>query len=555
MTDMNKKTKGTTLWHKKYFLAAIATIVVVCTALSIYRQDEQIHADTVLIDTLLTHGKTDSAYQSLRKLRKWEIQSKSELAYYNLLQAEIMFRKNIAPPEYAGINQSIEFYGKAKDYSKLARAYYVKGRIADLNGNIKECVRCMTMAESAASNTNDNTLKCRIYITITSTCINGGERHLALENGRKAIYFGEKSGNKELLTYCHSNFAAIYARFGNQDSAIFYTEKYIPLIRYLPDSSKMFALTNIGAAYEFRDPAKAKKYARKALEIRPYANAYHLLGAIAYREGRTEAAKGLLKRGIKASTELMRTISMTEDLAEYEQKEGNSGEAARLLKMATTMRDSLARKNTADSIAGVMAAHELLQAEHNAEAERGNWMAIVAALASVAVAAALATVIYLKRTRQYLRQAKVRVEKSERQLNALKEKLAAIKATSKKEADAHKKALAKMEAEHDKAMKALNKAMEETMANGHQLYVTVERGESISQWKKKEMAWFTEYYMAINKEFAHAVETEYKGLTYRQMVFLVLEDMGKSAEEIMEAMGISPDNFRKMRSVINTKRV
>ena len=555
MTDMNKKTKGTTLWHKKYFLAAIATIVVVCTALSIYRQDEQIHADTVLIDTLLTHGKTDSAYQSLRKLRKWEIQSKSELAYYNLLQAEIMFRKNIAPPEYAGINQSIEFYGKAKDYSKLARAYYVKGRIADLNGNIKECVRCMTMAESAASNTNDNTLKCRIYITITSTCINGGERHLALENGRKAIYFGEKSGNKELLTYCYSNFAAIYARFGNQDSAIFYTEKYIPLIRYLPDSSKMFALTNIGAAYEFRDPAKAKKYARKALEIRPYANAYHLLGAIAYREGRTEAAKGLLKRGIKASTELMRTISMTEDLAEYEQKEGNSGEAARLLKMATTMRDSLARKNTADSIAGVMAAHELLQAEHNAEAERGNWMAIVAALASVAVAAALATVIYLKRTRQYLRQAKVRVEKSERQLNALKEKLAAIKATSKKEADAHKKALAKMEAEHDKAMKALNKAMEETMANGHQLYVTVERGESISQWKKKEMAWFTEYYMAINKEFAHAVETEYKGLTYRQMVFLVLEDMGKSAEEIMEAMGISPDNFRKMRSVINTKRV
>ena len=359
---MNKKTKGTTLWHKKYFLAAIATIVVVCTALSIYRQDEQIHADTALIDTLLTHGKTDSAYQSLRKLRKWEIQSKSELAYYNLLQAEIMFRKNIAPPEYAGINQSIEFYGKAKDYSKLARAYYVKGRIADLNGNIKECVRYMTMAESAASNTNDNTLKCRIYITITSTCINGGERHLALENGRKAIYFGEKSGNKELLTYCYSNFAAIYARFGNQDSAIFYTEKYIPLIRYLPDSSKMFALTNIGAAYEFRDPTKAKEYARKALEIRPYANAYHLLGAIAYREGRTEEAMGLLKRGIKASAELMRTISMTEDLAEYEQKEGNSGEAARLLKMATTMRDSLARKNTADSIAGVMAAHELLHA-------------------------------------------------------------------------------------------------------------------------------------------------------------------------------------------------
>ena len=552
---MNKKSKGINWWQKKYIIMTFTAIAIVCIALCLYRNNETAYANIAKIDTLLAQGKTDSAYQALTKVRKGGIQSESEQAYYNLLKAEIMFRKSIAPPEYTGINQSISFYGKAKDYRKLARAYYVKGRIADLSGNVKECVRCMAMAESMASKTNDNLLKCRIYITLAATCINGGESQLALENGRKAIYFGEKSGNKEMLLYCYSNLSSIHSRLNNPDSSLFYANKSLPLIRYISDGSKIYALTNIGAAYEFRDPAKAKAYARKALEIKPYANAYHLLGAIAYREGRTEDGKALLRRGIEVSTELMRTISMTEDLAEYEQKEGNSGEAARLLKMATTMRDSLARKNTADSIAGVMAAHELLQAERDAEAERGNWMAIVAVLASVAVAAALAAVIYLKRTRQYLRQAKVRVEKSERQLNALKEKLAAIKATSKKEADAHRKALAKMEAEHNKAVEALNKAMEETMANGHLLHGIVERGESIAQWKKKEMAWFTEYYTTVNKEFAHAVETEYKGLTYRQKVFLILEDMGKSAEQTMDTMGISQDNYRKMRSVINTKRV
>lgn len=552
---MNKKSKGINWWQKKYIIMTFTAIAIVCIALCLYRNNETAYANIAKIDTLLAQGKTDSAYQALTKVRKGGIQSESEQAYYNLLKAEIMFRKSIAPPEYTGINQSISFYGKAKDYRKLARAYYVKGRIADLSGNVKECVRCMAMAESMASKTNDNLLKCRIYITLAATCINGGESQLALENGRKAIYFGEKSGNKEMLLYCYSNLSSIHSRLNNPDSSLFYANKSLPLIRYISDGSKIYALTNIGAAYEFRDPAKAKAYARKALEIKPYANAYHLLGAIAYREGRTEDGKALLRRGIEVSTELMRTISMTEDLAECEQKEGNSGEAARLLKMATAMRDSLARKNTADSIAAVMAAHELLQAERDAEAERGNWMAIVAVLASVAGAAALAAVIYLKRTRQYLRQAKVRVEKSERQLNALKEKLAAIKATSKKEADAHRKALAKMEAEHNKAVEALNKAMEETMANGHLLHGIVERGESIAQWKKKEMAWFTEYYMTVNKEFAHAVETEYKGLTYRQKVFLILEDMGKSAEQTMDTMGISQDNYRKMRSVINTKRV
>ncbi len=551
---MNKKSKGINWWQKKYIIMTFTAIAIVCIALCLYRNNETAYANIAKIDTLLAQGKTDSAYQALTKVRKGGIQSESEQAYYNLLKAEIMFRKSIAPPEYTGINQSISFYGKAKDYRKLARAYYVKGRIADLSGNVKECVRCMAMAESMASKTNDNLLKCRIYITLAATCINGGESQLALENGRKAIYFGEKSGNKEMLLYCYSNLSSIHSRLNNPDSSLFYANKSLPLIRYISDGSKIYALTNIGAAYEFRDPAKAKAYARKALEIKPYANAYHLLGAIAYREGRTEDGKALLRRGIEVSTELMRTISMTEDLAECEQKEGNGGEAARLLQMATALRDSLARKNTADSIAGVMAAHELLQAERDAEAERGNWMAIVAVLASVAGAAALAAVIYLKRTRRDLRQARIQVEKSESKLNALKEKLAALRAMGKKEADAHQKELRKMEARHKKAEEELNKAMEETMANGHRLSGQVARGESIAQWKKREMRWFAEYYMAINKDFGLVVETGYTGLTYRQTVFLILEHMGKTQEEIMAMMNISYDNLRKMRSVIYTKK-
>lgn len=509
----------------------------------------------VKIDSLLMHDKVDSATVALKSIVYSTLKNSDDIAHYNLLKSEILFRLKATAKDDSLIDMSIEHYSASNNKDKLAQAYYIKGRLNGNRNNIKECVRNLKKAESAAKGIDNDYLKSKICNSIAFYNMNGGNLTVALEHCKRGVSYGEKCSNKDMLTYCLQNMAAIHARLGNEDSAIYYIERCARLLKHLPINDRAILLTNIGAAYEFRDPNKAKEYARKALEIRPYANAYHLLGAITYREGRTEEAKALLRRGIEASTVLMRTISMTEDLAECEQKEGNSGEAARLLKMATAMRDSLARKNTADSIAGVMAAHELLQAERDAEAERGNWMAIVAVLASVAGAAALAAVIYLKRTRRDLRQAKMRVEKSERKLNALKEKLAAIKATSKKEAEAHRKALAKMEADHQKAVEALNKAQEETMANGHQLYMAVKRGECISQWKKKEMAWFTEYYMAINKELAHVVETSYKGLTYRQMVFLVLEDMGKSAEEIMEAMGISPDNFRKMRSVINTKRV
>ena len=509
----------------------------------------------VKIDSLLMHDKVDSATVALKSIVYSTLKNSDDIAHYNLLKSEILFRTNALTKDDSIIDISIAHYSASNTKDKLAQAYYIKGRLNGNRNNIKECVRNLKKAESAAKDIDDYYLKSKIYNSIAFYNMNGGNLTVALEHCKRGVSFGEKCSNKDMLTYCLQNMAAIHARLRNEDSAIYYIERCARLLKHLPINDRAILLTNIGAAYEFRDPTKAKEYARKALEIKPCANAYHLLGAIAYREGRTETAMGLLKRGIKTSTELMRTISMTEDLAQYEQKEGNSGEAARLLKMATTMRDSLARKNTADSIAGVMAAHELLQAERDAEAERGNWMAIVAVLASVAVAAALAAVIYLKRTRQYLRQAKVRVEKSERQLNALKEKLAAIKATSKKEADAHRKALAKMEAEHNKAVEALNKAMEETMANGHLLHGIVERGESIAQWKKKEMAWFAEYYMAINKEFGHMIENGYTGLSYRQTTFLILEHLGKTQEETMEMMNISYDNYRKMRSVINTKKI
>ena len=507
------------------------------------------------IDSLLLHDKVDSATVALKSIVYPALKNSDDIAHYNLLKSEILFRTNALTKDDSIIDISIAHYSASNTKDKLAQAYYIKGRLNGNRNNIKDCVRNLKKAESAAKDIDDYYLKSKIYNSIAFYNMNGGNLTVALEHCKRGVSFGEKCSNKDMLTYCLQNMAAIHARLGNEDSAIYYIERCAPLLKHLPINDRAILLTNIGAAYEFRDPAKAKAYARKALEIKPYANAYHLLGAIAYREGRTEDGKALLRRGIEVSTVLMRTISMTEDLAECEQKEGNGGEAARLLQMATALRDSLARKNTADSIAGVMAAHELLQAERDAEAERGNWMAIVAVLASVAGAAALAAVIYLKRTRRDLRQARIQVEKSESKLNALKVKLAALRAMGKKEADAHQKELRKMEARHKKAEEELNKAMEETMANGHRLSGQVARGESIAQWKKREMRWFAEYYMAINKEFGHMIENGYTGLSYRQTTFLILEHLGKTQEETMEMMNISYDNYRKMRSVINTKKI
>lgn len=509
----------------------------------------------VKIDSLLMHDKVDSATVALKSIVYSTLKNSDDIAHYNLLKSEILFRLKATAKDDSLIDMSIEHYSASNNKDKLAQAYYIKGRLNGNRNNIKECVRNLRKAESAAKGIDNDYLKSKICNSIAFYNMNGGNLTVALEHCKRGVSYGEKCSNKDMLTYCLQNMAAIHARLGNEDSAIYYIERCARLLKHLPINDRAILLTNIGAAYEFRDPTKAKEYARKALEIRPYANAYHLLGAIAYREGRTEEAMGLLKRGIKASAELMRTISMTEDLAEYEQKEGNSGEAARLLKMATTMRDSLARKNTADSIAGVMAAHELLQAEQAAEAERCLFNIIISALAAAAVIGLLAVVVYLSLSKKSLRQAKEKAEESERELSALKEKLAALRATGKKEADAHQKELRKMEAQHKKAVEALNKAMEETMANGHHLYGQVARGESIAQWKKREMAWFAEYYMAINKEFGHMIENGYTGLSYRQTTFLILEYLGKTQEETMEMMNISYDNYRKMRSVINTKKI
>lgn len=288
--------------------------------------------------------------------------------------------------------------------------------------------------------------------------------------------------------------------------------------------------------------------------MKPFANAYHLLGAISHREGKTAEAKELFRKGISTSDDLMRTISITEDLAECEHGDGNYAEEARLLELATNMRDSMARENTADSIAALQMAHDMRQAEIAAEQESSRAMAAMTVIIVTAAAGCASLAIYTRRTRKSMRSIQRQAANRERLITEYKDKLRKAREEDKKEAETLRKAIGKLERKHEKDMAELDRKKEEVTANGHKLYETARRGGNISQWNKNEMRWFAEYYMAVDNGFRDEAGTRYSRLTARQTVFVILVRMGKSTEEIKSMMAISGDSLRKLRSAVNARK-
>lgn len=510
------------------------------------------------VDSLINHTRYEKADSLLTQVEREGLYSEEEKAYYGLLKSALKYCMYEGITNDSLIDRSIDYYKDRKDYNKLAQCYYFKGCNKEDLGDVKGYVWNLKSAEEAVNHVENDFMACKIYNCLTSININAVESNLAQKNGIKAIYYGEKSGSKDHLVYSYANYAMAQLLLGKVDSSIYYAEKSLPLIKYQNEDGQINTYMILGGSYEMRNPTKAREYALKVLEIRPVATAYHLLGAINMREGNLHEAESCFAKGISVSNDLMRTISITEDLADCKQKEGNVKEAARLMKQAQAMRDSLIVKDRNDSVAALQNIYDSQRAEKQAiedgnENTRKDMAAFAALLASIIIAG----IIYYKKNKVNANKLKAMVEMQDSKLNEQRETLAKLKESGqagRKEIERMRKKIKRMEEKQEKLLDKIKAEYDAMTKDGHELYMQVEREENISQWGKKEQQCFVEYYSMLDSNYAKFIEDMYDGLTYRQKVFLILWHMGKSDDKVMEIMAVSGENLRKIRSTIKARK-
>jgi hypothetical protein len=65
---------------------------------------------------------------------------------------------------------------------------------------------------------------------------------------------------------------------------------------------------------------------------------------------------------------------------------------------------------------------------------------------------------------------------------------------------------------------------------------------------------FVEYYRTINPELVESFDNDYKKLTPRYKIILILEDLGKSIEDIKQIMSFEETSYYSAKSRINGQR-
>lgn len=91
------------------------------------------------------------------------------------------------------------------------------------------------------------------------------------------------------------------------------------------------------------------------------------------------------------------------------------------------------------------------------------------------------------------------------------------------------------------------------MFEGHSLFEAICANKSIVKWGKADVAKLIEYYKVVNLPFVTQLDTDYEGLTNGNKLFLILQDMGKSDEEMTRILGTSYGALRTTRSRIKSK--
>ena len=86
------------------------------------------------------------------------------------------------------------------------------------------------------------------------------------------------------------------------------------------------------------------------------------------------------------------------------------------------------------------------------------------------------------------------------------------------------------------------------------LYDAVERNEKVLTWTADDYQAFIDYYETAHYEVVSRLRKRYGEPTHRNMLYLLLVDMGKTNEEISQIMSLDKDSIRSIRYRLNNTK-
>lgn len=522
------------------------------------------------VDSLIARDMDDSARIALSRIGAEGLKSGGDMAYYNMMRVELVFRSGKVLPDDSLINSCIAYFKENGDSRKLAWSYYFRGRLQFKRDEVKEAVMSLKMAERTANETDDNLLKSRIYVSLSYFNGRQGEFRIGLKYAKAAIKPTIACGDTTMLALLYQNMGAKYGNLEYEDSMVYYFEKCEPLLKGVHGKKGRAGICiTLGSMYKNRgDLKKARQYIMQAMEAQPEADTYYILSDLCRREGDTARADSLRRVALGMADGHYRLMILTRMWREKSEL-GQYKEANMLADELNALRDTLARQERTDSLREKQSAFDTATIS-DVRLRRTAALAQTSAWAAIAIAAALAmAILHILRRRRALatirKEARNEIDSMLKTNNELKEKISgmtkAIKSLKVDNSDRErmiaslKVQLSCFEKKSQKAIQTASKQNEAYMNEFIKEFIDVFMlDKSIVLWDKMKLARFVMWCRASLTDADKKIEYAYGQLTDRNCLIVLMLHMNKNKEQICHVMGISESSYRKAISRLG-KRV
>lgn len=515
--------------HAAYIILSI--IIILLTGCN-----DNHRMDTV--ERFLNEDKLDSAETELGKIESATLKGDAMNARYNLLKTTIQCRTDKLPENDSLIDFSINYYTAQNNTDKIADCYYYKGTMK-YGRDVAEAFLLMKKAENLSKNSNNKKLKHKIIERLADWNIFAGQYELGLKYAEENLEISKQAGDKNWLAYAYTFIAIAHDGLGHKDIARKNMTMAMKHIEKVPVNERAEFFSIMGTCYiNIGRKDEAMRFYSKSLSINKTADAYYGMGIILHERKKHKEAEESFTNAKKLCTpdQKIQILDTQHRLFSQDKQTDKAYDICKEEIKYIQELDSARRINDLIKV----------QAQYDDKIISLRLHKTLLNLVLTVVIFILLFAIILLYNRYKKNNIKKHLYENQLLLNTYRERVSSINSLSKeqgKEVDKLKKKI-----------KELEQKQSEILYNGKMLYEEIANGGTIVKWNKKDYSNFLEYYKFLDQPFMEQIEQNYKSMSPRYQLAMVLHHMEKSDQEIMEIMAISQGTIRTIKHRIKEKR-
>ena len=525
-------------------LSAIILLSAAVTLTGCYHRSY--HGYLAEVDSLISHIQRDSAYHLFCQIDPDNVSREADRMYYDALKVELSQNVIVGDSLFFTIGRDsllqrcLDYYQRKGDVRNLLRCNLNKGKILSKKQHRHiEATGYLKKAEELLPMAHDIKLAYQTYEALATLNYFSGNTDLAMDYSYLTLGCAERSGNSHMMTYACNHLVVLYILRHEKDSITKYIERSMSLLNQMPPYDRALALANLATSFfGFNQTDSAEVYYKKTLTEMPLSFIYLRMAELSYLKGNKAEADSLWGMALKDNS-LSNQVGIYEAIVSRKYDGGDYEATAEAAVKLLELKDSLVKQQQTTEVKAIQMKYD--KVVERRKLDRFMIWALVVALLLIAVIAGV--VIYhirkTNRAKEKMMRDQVLINDYHRQIEQLER--------SGKDATKDINAL-------KRKMQSLQKEQTEQLFEGHALYQQTKANEPVITWSKENFLQFIEYYKVVNLPFILQMESDYSNLTHSNRFFLILQDMGKTDEEITRILGVSDGALRTARSRLRAKR-